>query len=50
MGMMGNNDDMSMKRERFEELRRREDEGTIDADGRMELQNLRRELFGKDAM
>jgi hypothetical protein len=49
MGMMDNMD-MSSKRERFEELRRREEEGTIDDDGRMELQSLRSELFGKDTI
>jgi hypothetical protein len=43
-------DDMSAKRERFEELRKREDEGKIDEDGRMELMQLRTELFGKDTM
>lgn len=50
MGMMDGMDDMSAKRERFEELRKRENDGSIDEDGRMELQQLRTELFGKDAM
>jgi hypothetical protein len=47
MDNMGSNtDDM---RQRFEELRKREDDGTIDDSGRQELQQLRMQLFGKDA-
>jgi len=50
MGMMDNMGDMSDKRRRFEELRKNEEEGTIDDSGRMELQQLRSELFGKDTI
>jgi hypothetical protein len=48
MGMMDNMGDMDDKRRRFEELRKRED--NLDDSERQELQQLRRELFGKDTM
>jgi transcription initiation factor TFIIIB Brf1 subunit/transcription initiation factor TFIIB len=50
MAMMDNMGDMADKRRRFEELRKSEDDGTIDDSGRQELQQLRSELFGKDTM
>lgn len=49
MGMMDSMDDTSAMRERFEELRKKEDDGSIDESGRMELQSLRTKLFGKEA-
>jgi hypothetical protein len=36
--------------ERFEELRKRENDGTISEDERQELQNIRMQLFGKSSM
>lgn len=48
MGMMDNMGDMDDKRRRFEELRKSDEDGTIDDNGRQELQQLRNELFGKD--
>jgi hypothetical protein len=51
MGMMDNmQGDASGMRQRFEELKKREDEGTIDDAGRQELQQLRTQLFGKSDM
>lgn len=48
MDMMDNMGDTNDMRQRFDELRKREDEGTLDDSGRQELQQLRNQLFGKD--
>ena len=51
MGMMDDmQGDKRTMRERFDELRKREEEGTIDDAGRQELQQLRTELYGKTDM
>jgi len=48
MDMMDNMGDTNDMRQRFDELRKREEEGTLDDSGRQELQQLRNQLFGKD--
>ncbi len=49
MGIMDDmQDNMSDMRARFEELKQREENGTLDDDGRGELQQLRTRLFGKE--
>jgi hypothetical protein len=51
MGAMDNmQGDTRSMRERFEELRKREQDGVIEEDERQELQNIRMQLFGKGDM
>lgn len=51
MGLMDDmQDNMGDMRARFEELKQKEENGTLDDDGRGELQQLRSRLFGKDDM